>query len=176
MPTTRLFPLSTDVSGSNWAAFGASPAHAGLSDASDASGVSGQLSTFVTVKFVGGTAMTQLPANSGYIKQITLGFRGKVDIANSASATARVIFPGPPFVGPSILTVSVADLATVPTDYTAVLAATPIAPIPFTTINFMQWDIRSDFIAHAGVQTFAYELWLDVEWYPVTGVQIAQIY
>src|SRR5678816_3921477 len=161
MPVTRLFPLSTDVSGSDWTTFGASPAHVALSDANDGSGLNRQLSSFEPVHHASGTAMTQLPASSGVIKQLTLGFRVSVDIADSASSFARILYAGTP-----LLTVSIANVPTVLTTFTAIGGVQP-----FIKINALTWYVQSDFIAHGGVQTIATELWLDVEWYPISGFQ-----
>lgn len=160
---TRLFPLATDVSGSNWAPFGASPAHVGLSDASDATGVASQISTFEPQRWVVGTAMTQLPASGGQIKQLTIGLRAGVDIAVSASAFAQVLFGGTP-----LLTVSVPDVAAAPTNYTAVGG-----PQPFAKVNALTWYAQCDFVNHAGVIVSAYQLYLDVEWYPINAFQVS---
>lgn len=160
MSLTRLFPRNTDVSGSDWTPFGASPAHVGLSDGSDGTGVNRQMSTFEPQRTVKGTSMTQLPATAGYIKQMTLGIRVSVDIANSAATTGRVLLGGSP-----VLSVSVGNVPDVITNFTNILGA----PIPFATVNSLTWELFSTFNAHDGVQTIAYELWLDVEWYPVGG-------
>lgn len=158
MTVSRLFPLATNVSGSNWTAFGASPAHVGLSDANDGTGVSRQVSSFEPNRNVEGTAMTQLPTSSGVVKQLTIGLRAGVDIANSCSTQARLLFSGAQIIG-----VNVPDVSDTITTYTNILAG----PVPFAKLNALTWEITSQYFNHAGVVTSAYELWLDVEWYPV---------
>jgi len=160
MAVTRLFPLATDVSGSDWTPFGTSPAHVGLSDGSDATGCQRQLSTTEPQRIVKGTAMTQLPATGGIIKTLTIGARGSVDIAFSADLQVSL--------GGGLLLMSVPDLATSPTTYTAVLG-----PLTFAQINSLTWQAVSHFIAHDGVATTLYELYLDVEWYPITAFQVS---
>jgi hypothetical protein len=157
---TRLFPLSTDVSGSDWTPFGASPAHVGLSDGSDATGVQRQMSVTEPFRIVKGTAMTQLPATGGQIKQLTIGFRGQVDIAASSSLTVTL--------GGGLRTLSVPDLATVATTYTGVSG-----PLTFAQINALTWDITAAWFAHNGVLVTGYELYLDVEWYPINAFQVS---
>jgi hypothetical protein len=160
---TRLFPTSTDVSGSGWNTFGASPAHIGLSDASDATGVGQQISSFEPTRWALGTAWTQLPATSGVIKALTLGFRVGVDIDHSASSFAQA-----KYAGTTLIQVSVADVPGTIATFTIVGG-----PQPFSKVNALTWYIQSDFLAHDGVTTSAYELWLDVEWYPIQAASFA---
>lgn len=160
MAITRLFPLSTDVSGSDWTPFGTSPAHVGLSDGSDATGVTRQMSTTEPQRIVKGTAMTQLPATGGIVKTLTVGARAQVDVAVSADLQVSL--------GGGLLTLSVPDLAASPTNYTAVLS-----PLSFAQINSLTWQAVSHFVSHDGVFTTLYELYLDVEWYPITGFQVS---
>jgi hypothetical protein len=118
------------------------------------------MSAFEPSRIVLGTAMTQLPASSGVLKQVTVGLRAAVDIASSASMAVSL--------GSGLLTLSVPNVAAVATNYTNVLA--PPAG-GFAALNALNWRITAAFIAHDGVQTIAYELFLDVEWYPATGFQ-----
>lgn len=158
MAVTRLFPLSTDVSGSDWTPFGASPAHVGLSDGNDTSGVSRQMSVTEPSRIVKGTAMTQLPATSGVIKQLTMGFRGQVDIAASADVAVSL--------GAGLLTMAIPNIAAVATTYTAVKA-----PLTFPQLNSLDWQVTAAWFAHNGVFVTGYELYLDVEWYPISSFQ-----
>lgn len=163
MPVTRLFPLATDVSGSIWAPFGVSPAHVGLSDASDSTGCRQFMSQFEPVREVHGSAMTQLPAASGVVKQLTLGYRTDNDNNGDAcTGYAQLLYSGTP-----IITVNAPGAYPVtPTTLTAVGG-----PQPFAKINALTWSCRADFLLHDGMVVSAYELWLDVEWYPITGFQ-----
>lgn len=156
---TRLFPGATDVSGQQWNLFGAaSPAHVALSDALDTTGVQQQLSSFEPIRFALGPSMTLLPTASGVLKQLTVGWRVGCDIASSLSGLARI--------GPN--TVNVANVPTSLTNFTATFAP-PAGGFP--AIAAFDWRIQVDFILHAGVIATATELWMDVEWYPVTGFQ-----
>jgi hypothetical protein len=162
MPTTRLFPAATDTSGSDLPAFGVSPQHVALSDANDGTGVTRQLSSTETSRHCFGGPITQLPASSGIIKQVTLGVRGLCDtnLAQRVGAT----------MGPYSITQTYTNVLTT---YTSVLAP-PAGGFP--AFAAMMWDVRHEFINTNGAASSTVELWLDVEWYPVTGVQILQIY
>jgi hypothetical protein len=160
---TRLFPATTDVSGSQFNTFGASPAHVGLSDGNDGTGCQQQLSTTEPIRFALGPTITLLPASSGVLKQLTVGFRCMCDTANSLSGFGRL--------GPN--QVNVANLPTVMTSFTSVFAP-PAGGFP--AIAAYDWRIQIDFLLHSGVLATVAELWMDVEWYPVTAVQISQIY
>jgi hypothetical protein len=158
MPITRLFPATTDVSGSGFNTFGASPAHVGLSDGSDTSGCQQQLSSFEPVRWAIGPTITQLPSSSGVLKQLTVGFRCGCDIASSLSGFGRI--------GPN--QVNVANLPTSLTTFTGTFAP-PAGGFP--VIAAYDWRIEVDFLLHAGVSGTVTELYMDVEWYPVTGFQ-----
>lgn len=155
MPVTRLFPATTDVSGSGFNTFGVSPAHVGLSDGNDGTGCQQQLSTFEPVRWALGPTITQLPTASGHLQQLTVGFRCGCDNANSLSGFGKV--------GPN--QVNVANVPTSLTTFTGTFAP----PATFAAIAAYDWRIQIDFILHDGVLATVTELWLDVEWYPISG-------
>lgn len=156
---TRLFPAATDVSGSDLPAFGASPQHVALSDGSDSTGVTRQLSQFETVRRCFGGPITQLPAASGIIKQVTLGVRGSCNVTLAQRVVATM--------GPYSRSQTYTDVVTT---YTSVLAP-PAGGFPaFTT---MLWEVRHEFIFNDGAASSTVELYLDVEWYPITAFQVS---
>lgn len=117
------------------------------------------MSQFEDFREVTGTAMTQLPASAGRIKQLTLGYRTDNDSNGDAcEGFARVLYSGA-----EILRVTVPSVYPVnnPTTFTQVGGSQP-----FAKVNALTWHCFAHFLLHNGMTVSAYELWLDVEWYP----------
>jgi hypothetical protein len=158
MPVTNIIPNATTspLGGGN---------HTTLTDGSDASFISAQLSQFETVKYAYGLSCTHIPSNSAKVNSIVTKARGYIssnpgDHANILAGPGIPVGSGPgswPNVLGQNMTTSVAAYSGTTTGVTAV------------QVNSMGWWAGATFGSNDGMQFFVTELNYDVTWFPVSG-------